>query len=129
MQLAAVGDAVSDSADRPANNGGDLRDGSQRETRVRIYASSRGDLHVVRLVGEVDLLDADRVRDVLVEQAGSAVVLDLTDLRFIDAAGVAGVLEAYRRLSAAGHELAVRGARGIVRRVFEVTELGYLLQD
>lgn len=99
------------------------------ESRVRIYATSRGVQHLVRLVGELDLSDADRVRDVLVDQAGSTVVLDLTDLRFVDAAGVAGIVSAYRLIGAAGHELRVRGARGIVRRVFEITELGYLLRD
>lgn len=74
-------------------------------------------------------MDADSVRDTLVDQAGSTVVLDLTDLRFVDAAGVASIVEAWRQIDAAGHELDVRGAQGIVRRVFQITELGHLLQD
>lgn len=68
-------------------------------------------------------------RDALVEFAGSTVVFDLTDLRFVDAAGVAGIVAASRLIGEAGHRFRVRGAQGVVRRVFEITELGHLLRD
>jgi anti-anti-sigma factor len=121
VQLVAHADTFS--------SGGDAAGERPCDTRLHIYASSSGDQHLVRLVGELDLVDADHVRNLLVAEAGSTVVLDLTDLRFVDAAGVAGIVAAGREIRSAGHSLVVRGARGIVRRVFEITELGHLLRD
>lgn len=130
---ANIGREPEDADQRPQSASGPSGDGERSgrpcDTRLHIYASPSGDQHQVRLVGELDLVDADHVRNLLVAEAGSTVVLDLTDLRFVDAAGVAGIVAASREISSAGHNLVVRGARGIVRRVFEITELGHFLRD
>jgi anti-anti-sigma factor len=84
--------------------------------------------HFVVLHGELDLAQAERVHDVLLETAGSTVV-DLTDLAFLDAAGLSALLRARRQITAAGHRLVIRGAHGLVRRVFEITHVAHLLED
>jgi anti-anti-sigma factor len=84
-------------------------------------------VHVVALSGELDTAGADYVSEVLVEVAGSRVVADLSGLTFIDAAGIAALLSARRQISARGHELQLRGATGIVRRVFESVGLKELV--
>ena len=87
------------------------------------------DVHVVTLHGELDLANAQRVRDALVEIAGSKVVVDLTDLRFLDSSGIAALVGARKRIMSAGHQFELRGAQGMVRRVLELTGLSHLLAD
>lgn len=85
--------------------------------------------HIVRLHGELDLVNADRVRETLVEVAGSTVVVDLSGLTFIDARGLAAFVAAKAQINANDHVLEVIGARPFVRRVFQIGELGGLLAD
>ena len=87
------------------------------------------DVHVISLHGELDLANAARVREALVEVAGSTVVVDLADLSFLDSSGIAALLGARKRILAAGHEIEMRGAQGMVRRVLELTGLTHLLAD
>lgn len=85
--------------------------------------------HVVSLHGELDLANADRVRDALVEVAGSTVVVDLSDLSFLDSSGIAALLGARERILASGNGFELRGAQGMVRRVLDLTGLSDLLLD
>lgn len=86
-----------------------------------------GSRHVVRLHGELDMLNANELRDFLVRIAGSTVVVDLSDLRFIDSSGITALMSARKEILAIGQGFEVRCATGIVRRVFEITGLGFLL--
>jgi anti-anti-sigma factor len=88
-----------------------------------------GDVHVVSLRGQLDLASAGAVRDALVQIAGSTVVVDLSDLRFLDSSGIAALLSARSQIMQGGHGFQLRGAHGIVRRVLEVTGLAFLLAD
>jgi anti-anti-sigma factor len=76
----------------------------------------------MRLGGELDMDAHDELRDALLEVVGAAdctsVLVDLRDLRFIDAAGVGAILGGYRAAAAAGSELRLANAGGSVRRVF-----------
>lgn len=85
--------------------------------------------HVVCLYGQLDLANADRVREMLIDVGGSTVVVDLAGLRFLDSSGIAALLGARNEITAAGHGFELRGAQGIVRRVLEVTGLVFLLND
>lgn len=88
-----------------------------------------GDVHVVSLHGQLDLASAGPVRDALVKFAGSTVVVDLSDLRFLDSSGIAALLSARSQIMQGGHGFQLRGAHGIVRRVLEVTGLAFLLAE
>ncbi|MGH9087024.1 MAG: STAS domain-containing protein [Acidimicrobiales bacterium] len=87
------------------------------------------DVHVVSVHGELDLANADRLRDALVEIAGSTVVVDLSDLAFCDSSGLAAIVGARNRIMASGNTFELRGAVGVVRRTLELTGLGGLLVD
>jgi len=89
-------------------------------------ASDGGD-HEVRLAGELDLASNPELADRLVAIAGSAVILDLSELTFIDASGLAVLLDAKQRIEMQGDRLELRGARGLVARVFEICGLVHLL--
>jgi len=88
-----------------------------------------GDSHIVSLVGELDIAAGPRLRDALMEIGDSEVVVDVSRLTFIDASGLSALLEARRRIHENGHGFRLTGAQGIVRRVFDVTELSHLLSD
>lgn len=86
----------------------------------------RGELHVqsatVTLVlhGELDLLTVERLRALLDDacsEPGSVVVVDLTDVVFVDVLSLSTILAAADSLRERGGDLRVRGARAPVRRV------------
>lgn len=55
--------------------------------------------------------------------------MDLSRLTFVDSTGLSVLLSARRTVLDVGGNLSIRGARGIVRRVFQVAELADVLED
>ncbi|MHB1583220.1 MAG: STAS domain-containing protein [Acidimicrobiales bacterium] len=83
----------------------------------------------VRLRGEVDLAVADDLAAALIGLDGAAMEVDLSQLDFIDAAGIGAIVRVNNHLRDAGHHFVLTGARGPVRRVFELVDLGGLLVE
>lgn len=83
---------------------------------------------VVRIYGELDLVHGDEVQLAL-ESASDDVVVDLSELEFVDSTGLSSLLLARRHLEGRGHALEIRGARGAVRKVFEAAGLADVLDD
>jgi anti-anti-sigma factor len=82
------------------------------------------DIHVVALHGESDIVSADWLTDSLVEVAGSTVVVDLSDLTFMDCSGIGALVAAKHRILADGlGQLVVTRANAIVRKVLEIVGL------
>lgn len=89
-----------------------------------------GAVSVVRLRGSVAVADAIELRNVLGDQlagADSRVLIDLTDLGFIDSAGIGVLVGAHRRATQVGARLALAGAQGAVARVLSLTRTDRLL--
>jgi anti-sigma B factor antagonist len=80
---------------------------------------------VVALSGEADLSGASALRAALHNAVtwSSSIVVDLTALSYIDSSGVQELLRAKRDATDVGATLVVRGASGIVHRVFELMEV------
>lgn len=78
--------------------------------------------------GELDLAGADLARQALVELTGPNVMLDLSGLTFLDVSGLRAIVSAKQRADATGGALRIQGARGSVRRVFDLTGLAHLLE-
>lgn len=76
-----------------------------------------GGTHLVRLIGKLDREHADAAREILTAIAGSTVVVNLSDLTFIDSAGVEALQAAKRRIEAQGDSVKFWGAQPTVRRV------------
>ena len=95
----------------------------------RIEISDRQGTHVVRLVGELDVVSASTVARTLVAVAGSTVMVDMSDLSFIDSSGVAALAQARRLIEARGDRIELRHARGIVRRMFGMLGMEEWLTD
>ncbi|HET9061552.1 MAG TPA: STAS domain-containing protein [Acidimicrobiales bacterium] len=80
-------------------------------------------------VGDVDIAVAYQLGTAIMAVAGSTVVVDLSGVTFIDASGVAALVDAQRQVEAGGSRMELRGAQGIVRRVFEIVGLQDWLTD
>lgn len=87
----------------------------------------------VRLVasGEIDICNVDRVRatieSILSEPATRSLTLDLTDLRYIDSAGVSALIFGLRVGQRYGTAFSVVNPRGEVLRVLRILGLERIL--
>jgi anti-sigma B factor antagonist len=94
-----------------------------------VERSDGADRTTVTVRGDVDLGTVDALGQAL-EQAtreGGQVVIDMTDVTFLDSTGVRVLVEAYRSAQRHGGVLYVHGARHWVARVLEVTGVARLL--
>ena len=89
-----------------------------------------GELYV-RLAGDIDLATAPYV-SALCEDAFDGtcprIVLDFTDVDFIDSSGLAALVELRNRLERGGGVLAVRGPNDAVRRLLSLTRIDEIVQ-
>ncbi len=85
-----------------------------------------GDVTVVELHGEhLDAGVAEEFKHDIapVLDANSKVILDLSQLQFVDSAGIGAILSCLRRLNAAGGDLKLSGVTKSVRGTFEITRM------
>ena len=93
---------------------------------LTIDAARDGDAVALTLHGELDMQTVPRLRAALadaLETAGGAVLVDLSDVVFIDSTGLAALLNALRRLTRANRRLLLVAAQGPVRRMLQLTRL------
>ncbi len=86
--------------------------------------------HFVSLEGELDLSNADALRAEFARieaTSVSRIVLDLSELEFIDSTGLAVILRAHERARNDGYVLRVLRPTGQVARVFELCGLDEVL--
>lgn len=94
-----------------------------------LWVDGSDNSRVLRVYGELDAFNADRLVAALRAGGTSKVVVDLTGLSFMDAGGLSAVVRAKRLCESAGGSMTITGAYGIVRRVFQVTGLESVLED
>ena len=78
--------------------------------------------------GDVDLTTSQLVRDAVdqvVDEGAAAVVLDLSDVGFMDSTGLGALVSFHRRL---GDRLVVAATRPGVLRLFEITNFTSVLR-
>jgi anti-anti-sigma factor len=91
-----------------------------------VTVTTDGDRATVSLRGELDMSATDRARGAIAEaEAGPAslLVLDLSELDFIDSTGLEVVLRAARRAHDDGRRLIVQRPSRYVRRLLEMTAI------
>jgi anti-sigma B factor antagonist len=79
--------------------------------------------YVIEPEGEIDLATAPGLTDSLIDaiDAGAkCVIVDLTEVGFVDSTGLGVLLSAQRRLQAGGGTLVTICSDPLVRRIFEV---------
>jgi anti-anti-sigma factor len=98
---------------------------------LRVERGSDGEVELLAVSGEIDIASAPRLISSLNEALGecdSPVVVDLTEVGFMDSTGLALLLNAHRRLARRGQGFAVVSPGGPVRRVFTVTDMADTLR-
>ena len=91
---------------------------------LAVRSEQEGDVHIIELVGELDLDGAPRLDEALREAEASdaaSIVVDLGRLDFIDSTGLRLIVMAAER-SPEGRFSLLRGPKQ-VHRVFELTDL------
>ena len=86
----------------------------------------------VALVGELDMAGVPILEEDLAPVEGNgvvAIVLDLRELTFLDGSAVHALLAAKLRAKANGHRVVVVGADEASRRLFELTNTQFLLDE
>lgn len=79
--------------------------------------------------GGVDLAVADDLAAALIDLDGATTEVGLSQLDFIDAAGIGARVRVNNHLLGVGHRFALTGAHGPLRRVFELADLGEWLVE
>jgi anti-anti-sigma factor len=97
-----------------------------------LRVDSRNGVALIDLIGELDMSTVPALDDVLWRYQNDGVgsiILDLRQLSFVDSSGLHAFLRARSEAEENGHRLFLIGASPAVRRVFEMTETQFLLDD
>ncbi len=93
---------------------------------LEVIVSSLDTRHEVRLLGELDMATAGRLREELGRLATNGarlVTVDMSDLAFIDSTGLSVLISAVKRLRQQGGDMALRSPTPGTRKVLEITGL------
>jgi anti-sigma B factor antagonist len=93
---------------------------------LRITTERAEGTSVLYLRGELDLRTVPKLRMRLaeaLERGSGPVVVDLTDVTFIDSTGLSALLNALRRLTRAGRRMLLSTQEGPVLRLLRMTRL------
>ena len=94
---------------------------------MELNAQKRGPRLFVRLSSELDHHNAEQTRimlDTLLKDVTvRELVLDLSDMSFMDSAGLGVILGRFRKLSMRGGKLIVKGMNTSVDRIFQMSGL------
>jgi anti-sigma B factor antagonist len=103
---------------------------SRRSSGLSVTVQAKEAETTLCMFGELDHFNTCILTEALgrIElDGGRPVVLDLSRLRFCDAAGVAALLAVQRRISTAGGRLRVRAPSGIPLKVLTITGADQIL--
>jgi anti-sigma B factor antagonist len=97
---------------------------------LTIAATDQASHTIVSLAGDCDITNAHLLQKIMtgcIPADARLAVIDLSGLRFIDASGVHGLVDARDVLAANGTTLALAAAQPTVARMFTLTGLGQLV--
>lgn len=85
----------------------------------------------IALKGDLDFNSAKKVREEfakLTQKEGAKLIMNLTDVRYIDSSGLATFIDLYQKMRRAGGKLAFFNVNQSVRSVFEIAKLDTVFQ-
>ena len=93
---------------------------------LQVIVSNVDSHHEVRLLGELDMSTAPRLKDELSRLAAdgaTTVTVDLSDLAFIDSTGLTVLITGLKRFRQEGGDMMLRSPTPATRKVLEITGL------
>jgi len=93
---------------------------------MNIESTKQGKAAVIKLAGRMDAettgqFDAACARSL--EDGATTLVIDLSELHYISSAGLGSILRLAKRMQAKGGAVLLCGVKGLVKEVFEMTNL------
>jgi anti-sigma B factor antagonist len=98
--------------------------GDVPQPMLRVDHERTSEVHVIRLVGEMDLGNADDARAAVmaaIEREDVDVIVDLSELEFIDSVGISVLLEVQAASRRDSNRLGFRGVHAAIAGVMELT--------
>jgi anti-sigma B factor antagonist len=98
----------------------------ESSTQLEIASHEQGTTMVIELAGELDLASATAVRQAMasaVTRRPERILLDLSQLAFIDSSGLHATIELAQRSAAQNVRLVIIPGPRAIQRVFEITGL------
>jgi|SRR5262245_5671219 len=98
--------------------------GEVPQPMLRVEQERGAEAHLIRLKGEMDLGNVDEARQALmaaIEGEAVDVIVDLSELEFIDSVGIAMLLEAQAASRRDSDSLGFRGVHAEVARTMQMT--------
>jgi anti-sigma B factor antagonist len=86
-------------------------------------------LHVISLEGDLDMYSAPHLKELLDEpiaEADSSIILDCTQLVFVDSSGLGALVGVLKDVSNNNGQLSLAGVNENIQRILQVTGLGRL---
>jgi anti-sigma B factor antagonist len=86
---------------------------------------------VIALIGEIDLLEAPKLRLLLETKTQAdhlALILDFSEVSFVDSSGLSELIRYQHSASEQGRSFFIAGARAEVRELFSITGLEQFFQ-
>jgi len=99
---------------------------SHEELSIDIKSEKQGEALIYKLRGSLDLATSPSVRAALVEAASEGrhdIIVDLTQLEFIDSTGLGALIGAHRRALEHGGKVRLVVADGPIARLLNITGL------
>jgi anti-sigma B factor antagonist len=90
-------------------------------------SSDQPDHVVIAVAGEVDMVTAPQLVECLQEHPATNVVVDLSQVTFLDSSGITALVHGYNELRKTGHTLRTTNEHEVVLRVLEITGLDAML--
>ena len=103
----------------------------KKETSSSSSAPRQTDSNVLPLKGEIDLHVSPTVTaslNEMIDKKPKRLVVDLSDVSYIDSAGLAALIEAMQRVEGYGGKFALAGLQETVRSIFEISRLDQVFQ-
>jgi anti-sigma B factor antagonist len=97
---------------------------------LAIDVLARGDDTVLRLAGDIDLHSAPEISEQLARlqaDGSTAIVVDLSEVNFLDSSALGALVAAHRSLTDAGGSLKLAAPREHVLKVFRITRLAEVI--
>ncbi len=98
---------------------------------MKVTSESHGNGSVFVVEGHLDMGSTSTLRNELrgaLKRKSTPLVVDLTDVAFIDSSGLATLIEALQSVSHYGGRMCLCGLRPEVKRLFELAHLGSIFE-
>ena len=99
------------------------------QPQIDLLVRKLPDVHIVALTGELDIATAEGLAESLITVAGSAAVVDLAELSFMDCSGIVAMIIARNQITKDGNSLGLARPSGIVQRALETIGLADWIED